>query len=119
MIILIGESGSGKASIRNELIKRGYRDDEVCIQMDSSIEDVKNKAKEQGFDTVKTIYISVPAEERTKRMLTRGDSVESIQRIMEMENEKFKNAKDIADFVVKNDVLQDAVEEIIRLDRGE
>ncbi len=138
MIILIGESGSGKTSILNELVKREYKkaefdgeynaintdslkDDVVCIQIVSSIQDVKNRAKEKGFDInkIKCFYISVSAEERTKRMLLRGDSLDSIQRRMEIDNEEFKNAKDVADYVVKNDVLEDAVEEIIRLDRGE
>lgn len=175
MIILIGESGSGKTSILNELIKRGYKkatnhttrpiredevenpeyvfvskeefnrmwdegkllqrtefdgeyygisteslqDDVVCIQIVSSIQDVKNRAKEQGFDInkIKCFYISVPAEERTKRMLSRGDSIESIQRRMEIDSEKFKGVKDVVDFVVENVKLEDVVNEIIRLDK--
>ena len=119
MIILIGESGSGKTSILNELLKNGYRDNDVFIQRDLNIQETRDRAQEQGIDTIKCFYIFVPAEERTKRMLTRGDSFESIQRIMEMENDKLKNAKEVADFVIENKVLEDAVEEIMRLDKGE
>lgn len=175
MIILIGESGSGKTTILNELIKRGYtkatnhttrpiredevenpeyifvskdefnnmwdegkllqraefnneyygmsvdslRDDVACIQIADSIKDVKAKAFELGFDDKKIVsfYIFVPAEERTKRMLTRGDSIDSIQKRLEIDNEKFKNARDVVDFVVENNVLADTVEEIIKLDK--
>lgn len=175
MIILIGESGSGKTTILNELVKKGYKkavnhttrpiredevenpeyifvnkdefntmwdegkllqraefdgeyygigadslqDDVVCIQIVDSIKDVKNRAFDLGFDENKitSFYISVPAEERTKRMLARGDSIESIQRRMEIDSEKFKCAKEVVDYVVENKVLADAVEEIIRLDK--
>ncbi|MBR6033243.1 MAG: AAA family ATPase [Clostridia bacterium] len=175
MIILIGESGSGKTTILNELEKRGYkkainhttrakrpgeennaeyvfttkdefntmwdegkllqraefnneyygissdsiRDDVACIQIVDSIADVKERAKELGLGDKKivTFYISVPAEERTKRMLLRGDSLDSIQKRLEIDNEKFKNVKEVVDFTVENDILEDAVNEIIRLDK--
>lgn len=175
MIILIGESGSGKTTILNELVKRGYtkainhttrpmreeeaenpeyvfvskdefnsmwdegkllqraefnneyygmsveslKDDVACIQIADSIKDVKARALELGFDNknIVSFYIYVPAEERTKRMLSRGDSIESIQKRLEIDNEKFKNAREVVDFVVENNILEDAVEEIIRLDK--
>lgn len=60
-----------------------------------------------------SFYIHVPAEERTKRMLARGDSIESIQKRLEIDSEKFKNAKEVADFVIENKVLEDAVSEIL------
>ena len=121
MIILIGECGSGKTSILNELIKNGYsKDDVVCLKTDQSIDDVKEKAAELGFDAenIKSFYIFVPAEERTKRMLSRGDSIETIQMRMKIDSEKFKGAKETADFVIKNEILEEAVNEIIKLDRG-
>ena len=95
------------------------RDDVACIQIVSSIADVKSKAFELGLDDkdVVCFYIYVPAEERTKRMLIRGDSIESIQKRLEIDNEKFKQAREVADFVVENIKLQDAVEEIIRIDK--
>lgn len=175
MIILIGESGSGKTTILNELEKRGYkkaknhttrpkreeekenseyifitkdefnnmwdegkllqraefnneyygiasnslREDVACIQIVDSIADVKAKAFELGFDdrNITCFYIYVPAEERTKRMLARGDSIEAIQKRLEIDNEKFKNAKEVVDYVVENKVLQEAVDEIIALDK--
>ena len=175
MIILIGESGSGKTTILNELIKRGYKkainhttrgiredeeenpeyifvnkdefnnmwdegkllqraefdneyygmsidslkEDVVCIQIVDSIKDVKSRAFDLGFDekNITCFYISVPAEERTKRMLARGDSIESIQKRMEIDSEKFKKAKDVVDYVVENKVIEDTIDEVIRLDK--
>ena len=175
MIILIGESGSGKTTILNELERRGYkkavnhttrprreeeketaeyvfvtkdefndmwdegkllqraefnneyygissdslREDVACIQIVDSIKDVKSKAFELGFDerNITCFYINVPAEERTKRMLSRGDSLEGIQKRLEIDNEKFKNAREVVDYIVENKVVQEAVDEIIRLDK--
>ncbi len=95
------------------------RDDVACIQIVDSIAEVRKKAKELGLDDKRIIsfYISVPAEERTKRMLLRGDSLEGIQKRLEIDNEKFKNVKDVVDYVVENNVLEDAVNEIIKLDK--
>lgn len=172
MIILIGESGSGKTTILNELEKRGYKkainhttrpkrdgekqnseylfvtkeefeqmwtdgkllqraafngeyygistnslkDDVACIQIVDSIIDVKKRAQELGLENMKIVsfYIHVPTEERTKRMLSRGDSIESIQKRLEIDNEKFKNAREIVDYVIENNVLEDAVNEILQ-----
>ncbi len=175
MVILIGESGSGKTTILNELEKKGYkkavnyttrakreeekteseyefiskdefnnmwdegkllqraefeneyygisidslRPEVACIQIASSIADVKNRAIELGFDNNKitSFYISVPAEIRTKRMLERGDSIDSIQKRIETDSEKFKNAREVVDYVIENDILENAVNEIIKLDK--
>lgn len=175
MIILIGESGSGKTTILNELEKRGFKkavnhttrprreeeketaeyvfvtkdefndmwdagkllqraefnneyygisseslkEDVACIQIVDSIKDVKAKAFELGFDdrNITCFYIYVPAEERTKRMLARGDSLEGIQKRLEIDSEKFKTAKEVVDYVVENKVVQEAVDEIIKLDK--
>lgn len=172
MVILIGESGSGKTTILNELEKRGFkkainhttrprrkneeqnseylfvtkeefeqmwtdgkllqraefngeyygistnslRDDVACIQIVDSIADIKQKAKELKMENMKTIcfYIYVPAEERTKRMLARGDSLESIQERLRIDNEKFKNARNVVDYVIENNILEDAVNEILK-----
>lgn len=175
MIILIGESGSGKTTILNELEKRGFgkavnhttrakreeekesteykfvtkdefndmwdegkllqraefnneyygissdslKEDVACIQIVDSIKDVKSKAFELGFDekNITCFYIYVPAEERTKRMLARGDSLEAIQKRLEIDSEKFKNAKEVVDYIVENNVVQEAVDKIIELDK--
>ena len=76
---------------------------------------LKQRVQELVLDNMKIIsfYIYVPAEERTKRMLTRGDSIESIQKRLEIDNEKFKNAKEVVDYVIENKVLEDAVNEIL------
>ena len=91
------------------------KDNVACIQIVDSIADVKKRAQELGYGNIKitTFYIYVPAEERTKRMLARGDSIESIQKRLEIDNEKFRNAKEVADFVIENKVLEDAVSEIL------
>lgn len=172
MIILIGESGSGKTTILNELEKRGFRkainhttrpkrnenetteykfitkeefekmwsegkllqraefsgeyygistdslkEDVACIQIVDSIADVKQRAKQLGLGDMKIVsfYIHVPAEERTKRMLSRGDSLESIQKRLEIDSVKFKQAREVVDYTVENNILEQAVDEIIKL----
>lgn len=172
MIILIGESGSGKTTILNELEKRGFKkainhttrpkrnegetaeynfitkeefekmwsegkllqraefdgeyygistdslnEDVACIQIVDSIADVKQRAKQLGLGDMKIVsfYIHVPPEERTKRMLSRGDSLESIQKRLEIDSAKFKQARDVVDYTVENNILQQAVDGIIEL----
>jgi len=174
MIILIGESGSGKTTILNELEKRGFKkainhttrprrnenetteykfiskdefeqmwnegkllqraefggefygigadslkEDVACIQIVDSIADVKKRAEELGKGNmeIKSFYIHVPPEERTKRMLARGDSLDSIQKRLEIDSMKFKKARDVVDYTVENNVLEHAVDEIIKLAR--
>lgn len=172
MIILIGESGSGKTTILNELEKRGFQkainyttrpkreagetseyqfvskeefekmweegkllqraefagenygisidslqENVACIQIVDSIADVKNRARQLGLSNLKIIcfYIHVPPEERTKRMLTRGDSLEAIQKRLEIDSVKFKKAREVVDYTIENNVLEHAVNEIIQL----
>ena len=172
MIILIGESGSGKTTILNELEKRGFRkainhttrpkrnenetteykfitkeefekmwsegkllqraefggeyygistdslkEDVACIQIVDSITDVKQRAKQLGLGDMKIVsfYIHVPPEERTKRMLSRGDSLESIQKRLEIDSVKFKQAREVVDYTVENNILEQAADEIIKL----
>lgn len=62
-----------------------------------------------------SFYIHVTAEERTKRMLTRGDSIESIQKRLEIDSVKFKKARDVADYTIENNVLEQSINEIINL----
>lgn len=173
MIILIGESGSGKTTILNELEKRGYekamnhttrpkrereemlgeyrfvtkeqfeqmwergellqraefngeyygistnslKENTCCIQIVDSIQDVKNRAKQLGKEniSIKTFYLYVPPEERTKRMLKRGDSIEKIQERLILDKEKFKNVKRVADYIIENEQVNKTVDEIIQL----
>ena len=171
MIILIGESGSGKTTILNELEKRGFRkainhttrpkrktDDELkeykflskeefnkmweegkilqraefndefygistdslrkniaCVSITDSVKDIKRRVEELEIKDVdiKTFYIYVPEEERINRMLNRGDSMEAINKRLEIDKEKFKEAKLVADYTIENVNLENAVNDII------
>lgn len=171
MIILIGESGSGKTTILNELEKRGFKkainhttrpkrktDDELneykflskdefnkmwdegrllqraefnnefygisidslkpniaCISITDSVKDIKNRVNELKIKDVdiKTFYIYVTEEERINRMLKRGDRIEAINKRLEIDKEKFKEAEKVADYIIKNIYLEDTVNEIV------
>ncbi|MFR8103759.1 MAG: AAA family ATPase [Clostridia bacterium] len=173
MIILIGESGSGKTTILNELEKRGFekainhttrkprdgeetlkeyefvtkeefeemwkkgklvqraefngeyygisteslKDNVACILIVDSIQDIKDRILELGLNgiNIQSFYIHVPVDERTKRMLKRGDNIESIQRKIQIDKEKFKEAREVADFVIENNEIEETVEKIITL----
>ena len=177
MIILIGESGSGKTTILNELEKRGYKkavnhttrakregeeklkeykfvtktefedmwnkkellqraefngefygigidslkEDVACISIVDSVKDIKEKAKELGKEDIKihTFYIFVSPEERTKRMLKRGDSIEGIQKRIAIDKEKFAKVKEVVDYTIENNEIEEAVNQIIELDQKE
>lgn len=171
MIILIGESGSGKTTILNELEKRGFKkainhttrpkrktDDELneykflskdefnkmwdegrllqraefnnefygistdslktdiaCVSITDSVKDIKKRVEELEIKNVdiKTFYIYAPEEERISRMLKRGDTLEAINKRLEIDKEKFKEAKKVADYTIENVNLEDAVNAII------
>ena len=171
MIILIGESGSGKTTILNELEKRGFKkainhttrakrktDDELneykfltkeefnkmwnegkllqraefnnefygistdslkpdiaCVSITDSVKDIKKRVEELGIEDVdiKTFYIYVPEEERINRMLKRGDNIEAINKRLEIDKEKFLEAKNVADYIIENVHLETAVNDII------
>lgn len=173
MIILIGESGSGKTTILNKLVELGFekainhttrkpRENEentkeykflskeefnkmwdngellqraefngeyygistsslkkngVCISIVDSVKDIKNRAKELNMEDVKiiTIYVYVNEQERTRRMEARGDSADSIQTRITIDREKFAKAKEVADFIVENIDVDEAVKEILKI----
>lgn len=171
MIILIGESGSGKTTILNKLEELGFekainhttrkpreneentkeykflskeefnkmwdngellqraefngeyygiatsslKENGVCISIVNSVADIKRRAKELNLEDVKitTIYVYVNEQERIKRMEVRGDSKESIQTRLLLDKEKFKESKEVADFVVENIDIDETVKQII------
>jgi len=171
MIILIGESGSGKTTILNELEKMGFKkaknhttrpkrktDDELneykfltkeefnkmwdegkllqraefnnefygistdslkpniaCVSITDSVKDIKKRVEELKIKDVdiKTFYIYVPEEERINRMLKRGDSADTINKRLEIDKEKFKEATIVADYTIENVHLEVAVGEIL------
>ncbi len=173
MIILIGESGSGKTTILNKLEELGFekainhttrkprenekntkeykflskeefnkmwdngellqraefngeyygistsslKENGACISIVDSVKDIKNRAKELNITNVKitTIYVYVNEQERIKRMEARGDSKESIQKRITLDREKFEKAKKVADFVVENINVDEAVKEIVKI----
>ena len=86
-----------------------------CIQIVESINDIKEGLKRIGKENVKikVFYIHVPAEERTKRMLKRGDSIEKIQNRLIIDKEKFREVNKIADEIIENIDLNKAIDDII------
>lgn len=93
------------------------RENVACIQIVNSVKDVKDKAKSMHMENIKmlTVYVKTSEEERIKRMLKRGDSREYIDTRIKIDEEKFKNAEEVADCTVENINLNDTVEQIINL----
>lgn len=173
MVILIGEGGTGKTTILNELVKRGYKkpinnttrpkreddentkeynfvtkeefekmwkenkllqraefngeyygldinslkDDIACVSIVDSVKDIKKRQKELGKEdmNLKVFYITIPEEERRERMLKRGDSEEKINQRIQIDNNKFKEARTVSDYVIENINLNETVNKIIEL----
>lgn len=86
----------------------------ACIQIVDTVKDVKNKAKELGKNPqILTFYIEVDEQERMRRMKNRGDSISSIQKRIEIDKEKFQHAKEVADYIIPNKNVAEAVEDIL------
>lgn len=86
----------------------------VCIQIVDTVKDVKNKANELGKNPqILTFYIEVDEQERMRRMKNRGDSISSIQKRIEIDKEKFQHAKEVADYIIPNKNVAEAVEDIL------
>lgn len=86
----------------------------VCIQIVDTVKDVKNKANELGKNPqILTFYIEVDEQERMRRMKNRGDSISSIQKRIEIDKEKFQHVKEVADYIIPNKNVAEAVEDIL------
>ena len=119
---------------KNELLQRAefngefygigidsLKEDVACISIVDSVKDIKEKAKELGKEDIKihTFYIFVSPEERTKRMLKRGDSIEGIQKRIAIDKEKFAKVKEVVDYTIENNEIEEAINQIIELDQKE
>lgn len=86
----------------------------ACIQIVDTVKDVKNRAKELGKNPqILTFYIAVDEQERIRRMKNRGDTIETIEKRIEIDREKFQNARDVADYIIPNKNVIEAVEDIL------
>ena len=86
----------------------------ACIQIVDTVKDVKNRAKELGKNPqILTFYIAVDEQERMRRMKNRGDTIETIEKRIEIDREKFQNARDVADYIIPNKNVIEAVEDIL------
>lgn len=114
----------GKLLQKNEFNEEWYGIDLSSIEKESafisikdSIQDIKDKLKVIGKLDLNPIcfYIHVSPEERTKRMLKRGDSLDYIQKRVAIDKEIFKQVDLVADYIVENIELEKTVEKIINL----
>ena len=65
-----------------------------------------------GNIKLKVIYLDVPEDVRKNRMMLRGDSWKQINQRLLDDSIEFKNAKELADVVIKNDDLNKCVKQI-------
>lgn len=59
------------------------------------------------------IYLQVDEQERLRRMLQRGDGVKAAMDRLENDHIKFSNAKSVADYVIENTDIEQAVSTIL------
>ena len=86
----------------------------ACIQIVDTVKDVKNRAKELGKNPqILTFYIAVDEQERMRRMKNRGDTIEKKKKRIEIDREKFQNARDVADYIIPNKNVAEAVKDIL------
>jgi guanylate kinase len=81
---------------------------DIYIVDPDGIEDLKSKVKDVRFVVV---YLNVDPEERIARMQKRGDSMETINERLAVDEKKFANKK--FDYAVKNDDMTKCID-IIR-----
>jgi guanylate kinase len=91
------------------------KDNIACISIVNSIKDIKNRILELNIKDVNVIsfYIYVDEQERRKRMKKRGDSEEEIEKRIEKDRQIFQHAREIVDYTIVNEDLNNTVNEII------
>ena len=52
-------------------------------------------------------------------MLKRGDSIEGIQKRIAIDKEKFAKVKEVVDYTIENNEIEEAINQIIELDQKE
>jgi guanylate kinase len=89
-----------------------------CTDMVFAITDINGmeQIKEQYPEETISIFISVTREEMEERMRERGDSEENIQKRIQnsIDNKELENGK-YCDYIIRNDVLEEAKEKIDRI----
>ncbi len=75
-------------------------DCDVYVINPSAIEEIKRKYK--GRKTIKVVLIEDTPVNRVMHMLKRGDSIDSIMKRLSWDRKEFKNARNLADYVVAN-----------------
>lgn len=172
MIVLTGESGSGKSTVEKELRKRGFnkiisyttrepriKDGEIdgvdyhfvskdtyfdMLDSGKFAENVEYNgnyysiAKEDCLDdtivvvepnglkqlkqcndiNVKAFYLKVPRDIRESRMISRGDSLESVKRRLELDDEHFKEVEELCDYTITSLTLDETVNQILKVMGG-
>lgn len=115
---------------QNKLLQRAEFNDEyygtdlesvekdcVFISIVNAVKDIKERLEELNITDMKPVcfYISATPEERTKRLLKRGETIGYIQTRIAIDREKFEKVNEVADFVIENTNVDAAVNKIIEL----
>lgn len=66
------------------------------------VEGAKNAKTIHGITTV-VVYLHTSTEERKRRLLARGDAIERIEKRLVSDEESFKEAKDICNYIIPAD----------------
>lgn len=85
---------------------------DIYVINPSAVEEFKRRYT--GNKTVKVVLLIDTPENKVKHMLTRGDSIAKINERLNYDRDEFRNARDLADYVIANT----GVEKTARIIRG-